>query len=33
MINKLRDYPQLEDMVKTMLFTGQSILYNPDNEG
>ena len=33
MINKLSDYPQLKSMVKTMLFTGQSILYNPDNEG
>lgn len=30
LINKLHDYPQLNTMLKTLLFTGQGISYNAD---
>lgn len=31
MINKLIDYQELRDMIYALLFTGKSIVYNPDN--
>ena len=31
MITKLRDYTELKGMIRELLFTGKSIVYNPDN--
>lgn len=31
MIRKLTDYPELYEMLHSMLFTGKAIVYNPDN--
>jgi len=31
LINKIMDYPELNSMIHSMLFTGKSIVYNPDN--
>ena len=28
---KLMDYPELDDMLKALLFTGKNIMYDPDN--
>lgn len=30
LIGKLTDFPELDDMLETLLFTGKSITYNPD---
>lgn len=31
MIGKLNDYPELNEMLKVLLFTGKSIAYNADD--
>lgn len=31
MTNKLHDYPELHEMIYSLLFTGRAIVYNPDN--
>ena len=31
MIGKLNDYPELNEMLKELLFTGKSIAYNADD--
>ncbi len=32
MTGKLSEYPQLEEMLRSLLFSGKSIVYNPDDE-
>jgi hypothetical protein len=32
LINKLQDYPELRKMIYAILFTGDKITYNPDND-
>lgn len=31
LMNKLNDYPELSEVLYSLLFTGKSIVYNPDN--
>lgn len=31
MANKLNDYPELREMIYSLLFTGRAIVFNPDN--
>lgn len=29
MVNKLHDYPELKDIIYSILFTGKEVAYNP----